>query len=295
MPIKTFDFSQNLKGRVITDPALKRFIWENHNFGTAYREPFIHANVKNNSTQDYVFSQSVKPLRTFELEFTTLFYNGGGLTECPDEYNYSKLQAFYLEHGMHKPFVYPHPVYGDMKVRFGQPIVLPKKNPNGFSVQGFTVSLIEIIDTDYFFDPTENMEGPIPFPCGFYDVEMEYREDTLVAPLGGNYNMIFKDNKPPLRTIKVSVEGLQYFTTPNDEISFSYFPERNAALLEVFYIQNRLKKVFDWEYAGEIIPVRFKEPLTLTKPAANSGILPTIELTLVESPYQQLAKSDIHE
>jgi len=135
----------------------------------------------------------------------------------------------------------------------------------------------------------------LPFPCGFYDVEMEYREDTLVAPLGGNYNMIFKDNKPPLRTIKVSVDGLQYFTTPNDELSFSYWPERNAALLEVFYIQNRLKKVFDWEYAGEIIPVRFKEPLTLTKPMANSGILPTIELTLVETPFQQLSKGDINE
>ncbi|URG13844.1 hypothetical protein [Acinetobacter phage vB_AbaS_TCUP2199] len=294
MAIKTFDFSQNFKGRVITDPTLKRFIWDCHNFGTAYQEPFTHASVKNNSTQEYVFSQTVKPLRTFELEFPTLFYNGGVETTCPDEYNYAKLQTFYLEHGLHKAFVYPHPVYGDLKVRFARPIVLPKKNPNSQTIQGLNVTLIEIIDTDFYFDQNEDLTGKIAFPCGFYDVEMEYREDTLITPLGGNYNMIFKDNKPALRTIKVHIEGLQYFLTPNDEISLSYWPERNAALLEIFYIQNRLKTVFNWKYADEIIPVRFKEPLTLTKPAANSGILPTIELTLIETPFQTLQEKDIN-
>lgn len=290
-----FDFSQVFRGRVITDPTLARFIWENHNFGTSYREPFVHSTVKSNSSQSYIFSESIKPVRIFELEFSTLFYNGNEETNCPDELNYSKLQAFYLTHGLHKAFIYPHPVYGDLKVRFAKPIVLPKKNPNSRSIQGFTLTLIEIIDTDFFFDPTENLTGDIDFPCGFYDVEIEYNEDTVAAPLGGSYSMIFRDNKPPIRSIKMSIEGLKYFTTPCGALTLSYAPQNNAALLEIFYLQKRLKRVFNMEYAGEIIPVRFKEPLNLTKPMANSGVLPTIEIQLIETPFTELSKGDINE
>lgn len=294
MPTKQFDYSQEFKGRVINDPALKRFIWDNHNFGTAYNEPFAHTSIKSNSSQSYLFSQSAKPVRSFELDFATMIYAGDEVITCPDELNYSKLLAFYLEHGTHKAFIYNHPVYGDVKVRFAKPINLPKKNSNSRTVQGFNITLIEIIDTDYIFDPSEDLTGIIPFPCGFYDVEIEYRDDSIAAPLGGNYTMIFEDNKPPLRTIKVSVDGLKYFLTECDRLSLSYAPWQNAALLEVFYIQNRLQGIFCWEYAGEIINVRFKEPLALTKPMANSGVLPTVELLLVETPFEQLKESDLN-
>lgn len=288
-----FNYGQKLKGRVITDPTLKRFIWANHTFGTKYNEPFTHASVKSNSSQTYLFAESIRPVRSLELDFQTLVYAGAEAINCPDALNYAKLQAFYLEHGLYKPFIYPHPVYGDMKVRFARPIVLPKKNPNSKTIQSLSITLMEVVDTDYFFDPDEDLSGKIPFPCGFYDVEIEYREDTLAAPLGGNYTMIFKDNKPQLRTVKVSVDGLQYFRNECDCLSFDYAPWQNAALLEVFYLQHRLQNTFYLEYAGEQLKLRFKEPLVITKPTPDSGLLPTIDLVFIESPFEQFKVSDI--
>lgn len=289
MSVQQFDYAQKFKGRVITDPTLKPFIWDNHNFGTTYREPYGHSTVKNNSSQSYVYAQSPRPMRVFELEFSTLIYAGDEEINCPDELNYSKLLAFYLEHGMHKSFKYPHPVYGDLKVRFSEPLVFPNKNSNSKTIQGFTVKLVEVIDVNYLFDKNEDLNGDIYFPCGYYDVEMEYREDTLSAPLGGNHYMVFKDNKPPLRTLKVSVSGLRYFLVC-DGIDLSYAPQMNAMLLEIFYVQNRLNKSFYFEYAGELLKVRFKEPLQLTKPMADSGVLPSVVLTLIETPYSQLTE-----
>ena len=288
-----FDFGQIFTARVITDPTLARFIWAYHTFGTSYKEPFGAISVKNNSSQSYMFSESTRPVRLIELDFSTMHYMGEEVSSCPDEMNYAKLQQFYLLHGLHKSFIYPHPVYGDLKVRFAAPLVLPKKNPNSMSVQGFTITLIEIVDTDYFFDPTEDLRRDIEFPCGFYDVEVEYRDDTLAAPLGGNYSMIFRDNKPQMRTFKVSIEGLQYFYTPCDKLSLSYAPEQNAALLEIFYLQNRLQGTFCWEYAGECMRVRFKQPLSITKPMPNSGVLPTIELLFIETPFEQLKECQV--
>lgn len=60
MPVKAFDYSQNFKGRVITDSTLKRFIWTAHNFGTTYQEPYIHSTVKSNSSQSYNFFSKFK-------------------------------------------------------------------------------------------------------------------------------------------------------------------------------------------------------------------------------------------
>ena len=289
-----FDYSQKLKGRVITDPTLKRFIWDKHNFGTKYVEPYVHASVKSNSSQTYLYSQSLKPVRYFELDFQTMIYAGNDVITCPDDLNYAKLQAFYLEHGLHTAFVYPHPIYGDVKVRFAKPIILPKKNPNSNTIQSLNLSFMEVVDTDYFFDPQENLSGKIPFPCGFYDVEIEYREDTITAPLGGSYSMVFKDNKPQIRTVKVSIEGLQYYKNPCDCLSFDYATWQNAALLEVFYLQHRLQGVFQLEYAGELLKLRFKEPLVLTKPMPNSGVLPTIELLFIETPFEQFTEDKIN-
>lgn len=286
-----FNYSQDFTRRVINDPSLERYVWSYHNFGTSYEEPYPQTNIRNDSNQSYVFKRERKPLRFIELEYSTMIFNSEVQGVAP-EMDYDLLQQFYLRHNCSKPFIYEHPVYGDMKVRFVKPISLPKKNQNGGgTLQGFSVTLLEMIDTDYIFHPSEDFSGFLEFPCGYYDVEIEYKGNDLAAPLGNNYTMIFKDPKPPIRTFKLSVNGLMYFTK-RGKITLGFCPEQNMALLEAFYMQKRLNTVFDFEYAGEIIPVRFKTPLVIPKVIGNTGTINTLELTLVESPYKQYSESE---
>lgn len=295
MDTKPFDYTQKWKRRVVDNPLLRRFIWDYFNFGTTYNEPYGNINLTNNSSDGYVFAQSTKPVRVFELDFPTMIYTGEDENYAPKPINFNLLIKFYLEHGCHKPFIFNHPVYGDTVVRFSKPLVMPKKTVGGSgAIQNFSITLAEIIDTDYIFQRGEDFSGTMPFHCEYYDVEMEYVEDTLVAPLGGNYHMIFKKTRPPLRTLSLSIQGMQYFfNAETDTFNITHFNERNMALLEIFYLKHRLTEVFNFEYGGEVIPVRFKEPLTISKVSTNTGVLDTIQITLIEAPYQQLKEEDI--
>lgn len=297
MATKPFNYTQQLKRRVVDNPLLQRFVWDRFNFGTTYNEPYGTVNLTNGSSDGYVFTKSTKPIRVFELDFATMIYDGEGENSAPKAYNFNLLLKFYLAHGCHKSFIFEHPVYGDTVVRFSKPLVMPKKTVGGSgAIQNFSLTLVEVIDTDYIFQKGEDFSGDLPLHCQYFDVEMEYVEDTLVAPLGGNYHMIFKKTRPPLRTLSLTVQGMQYFiNTENDSIDITHYTERNMALLEIFYIKHRLTEVFNFEYGGEVIPVRFKEPLNISKVASNTGVLDTIQLTLIEAPYQSLQEGDLSE
>ena len=291
-----FNYSQRFQPRVINDSGLERFIWDKFNFGTSYNEPFVQASLKNKGNQGYVFSQSVRPLRSIELEFSIMYFHPEDNDEiCPSNLDFTKLQKFYLHHGCHQKFVFNHPIYGDMVVRFSKPIVMPKKNIGGSgTVQGFNLTLVEVVDTDYIFQKGENFEGELPLHAAYYDVEIDYVEDTLVAPLGGNYQMTFRKTQRPLRTLKINLEGMQYFFHREDgSLNLSDVGERNMALLEIFYLKHRLTEAFNFEYGGEIIKVRFKEPINISKVSSNTGVLGAIDLLLVETPYHQLEKEDL--
>lgn len=61
------------------------------------------------------------------------------------EINAGKLEAFYNFHKLHKKFIYPHPVYGDMAVKFNRPLVIPKCNHRGGgSIEPFELEFIEV-------------------------------------------------------------------------------------------------------------------------------------------------------
>lgn len=290
-----FDYTQRFQRRVILDSPLDRFVWDKFNFGTSYNEPFGQINLKNTSSQPYVYAQSTKPIRIIELEFSTMIYTGGEPNNCPKNINFNALMAFYVKHGCHSSFLFDHPVYGDMVVRFSKPIIMPKKNPGGSgTTQSFSITLVEVINTSFIFQKGENFNGKMPLYCDYFDVEMEYIEDSLAAPLGNNYYMLFKKTKPPMRTLTLSIQGMSYFINAEDDsINITHCSERNMALLEIFYLKHRLTEVFNFEYAGELIPVRFKEPLVISKVASSTGILETIQITLVESPFKTLTEGDI--
>lgn len=56
-----------------------------------------------------------------------------------------QLEAFYNAHKLHRSFLYPHPVYGNLEVKFMSPLKIPEgiKGGNG-ALNDFEIDLIEI-------------------------------------------------------------------------------------------------------------------------------------------------------
>lgn len=284
-----FNYDQKWKRRVVNDPKLLRFAWLYHGFSTAYSEPYTSVNLTTNNTQGYVPDQTLKPIRSFELEFTGMKHRDTAAQVCDENLSFNRLYEFYELHGLHRRFVYEHPVYGDLIVRFSKPVTIPRKilDGNG-SLNSFTVSLIEVVSTYYNFDPAESFDGNFPFPCEYYDVEVDITDETMAAPLGGNYEMVFKRAKKPLKTFKLSVSGMKYIETPLGELIIGIEQGLNMALLEAFYLKHRLSKSFVFNYAGVDYTVRFKQPLVVPKVYGNNGVMDALELILVEAPYKVL-------
>lgn len=284
-----FNYDQKWKRRVVTDSKLLRFAWLYHGFSTVYSEPFTSVNLTSNNAQGYVPDQTLKPVRTFELEFVGLKHYENAADGCDPNLSFNRLYEFYELHGLHRRFVYEHPVYGDVVVRFAKPVTIPKKILDGKgSLNSFTVSLIEVVTTYYNFDPEESFDGNFPFPCEYYDVEVDVTDETMAAPLGNNYEMIFKRAKKPLRTFKLTVSGLKYIENQFDEIVIGLEQGLNMALLEAFYLKHRLGSTFTFNYAGVDYPVRFKQPITIPKIYGNNGVMDVMEIVLIETPYKVL-------
>ena len=284
-----FNYSQKFQRRVISDSPLERFRWDLFSFDTEYNEPFCHVSLGQSSSQGFVPDQAVRPVRVFNLDFSgmKIYEENPGL--FPISTNFNLLYDFYLRHGTHKRFIFEHPVYGDLIVRFGKPLSVPKKISNGLgSLQTFQILLIESITTHYMFMESESFEGDLPFHASFFDVEIDTEEDTLVAPLGNNYEMVFKRAKKPLRTLKLTVQGLKYLINSDGYLDISTNPAQNMMLLELFYLKHRLRDRFIFSYMGEDIPVRFKEPLKIPKVEGNTGVLGSIELMLIETPNKPI-------
>lgn len=284
-----FNYSQKFQRRVISDSPLERFQWDLFSFDTEYNEPFGHASLGQTSSQGFVPDQAVRPIRVFNLDFSGMKIYEENPGNYPLNTNFNYLYDFYLRHGTHKRFIFEHPVYGDLIVRFGKPLSVPKKISNGLgSLQTFQILLIESITTHYMFMESESFEGDLPFHASFFDVEIDTEEDTLVAPLGNNYEMVFKRAKKPLRTFKLSVQGLKYLINSDGYLDISTNPAQNMMLLELFYLKHRLRDRFIFSYMGEDIPVRFKEPLKIPKVEGNTGVLGSIELMLIETPNKPI-------
>lgn len=296
-----FDYTQRLQRRVIEDSPLERFIWENFNFGTKYVEPFVHTSSGPSGTQTFVPYNAKKPVRNFSLDFPLLHLqepNHAGTTGLVyrPELDFTTLKEFYIRHKSHKPFIFFHPVYGDIVVRFAKPLAMPKKISGGMGlVQGFTLELQEVVTTDYTFQKGENYQGDIDFPVGFYDVEIEYPDNSNLIPLGNNYTMSFNSVGLDLRTFKLTCTGMQYFVGSDQKLDLNICSDRNMTLLEMFYLQHRLNKRFTFEFFGEKIQVRFQEPISIPKVEGNTGIISTLELVLIETPYDTAEKESIYE
>lgn len=98
------------------------------------------------------YTYSVKPSapvsRTFNLTFDLMKWvrNAQGiLSPVPEpELNLMRLDNFYQNHELHEDFIYPHELYGNLVVKFLEPLEIPPAKRDSFgSVLGVSVILIE--------------------------------------------------------------------------------------------------------------------------------------------------------
>lgn len=126
--------------------ALSRFNFPYHKVQSTY--PTEGNNLTLGNSWSYNSKPTSPPQRTFELSFKIMKYfvsNGvlDNISEAP--INLGALEAFYQAHKMHTTFTYPHPVYGDIAVKFLKPLVIPEGIEGGQgAVAGVSVQLIEI-------------------------------------------------------------------------------------------------------------------------------------------------------
>ena len=89
-------------------------------------------------------------LRTFNLYFTGYkwYINDKGEIDTETNKNINNLgnlREFYKRHLTHKSFLYRHPTEGEVKVRFAEPLSLPRRIKAGGGVcEDFTVKLKQV-------------------------------------------------------------------------------------------------------------------------------------------------------
>ena len=269
--------------RLLMKPELDRFIWYTYNFTTEYVE--LYTLIMSGVNQPVLPKIEHQPTRLFSLSFETLVN-----TECvpaaKEPMSFKSLEAFYLKHGMFGRFILPHPVYGELMVRFNKPLSVPKSRANGNgTVESFTLEMVEVLSQPYVFHPLEKQLNFGPsFPLKYYNVEVEYPIDASVIALGGSHQMVFKDGQKRLRIFKLSFPIMQYIKSCSG-LSFADHHGVNCLLLEAFYIKHRLFEPFILDYSGEKIPVVFKNPLKIPQVTGNTGCISGLEIELMENPY----------
>lgn len=126
---------------------MSTFTWMNHTFTTEYPESGFRLQFGNSYL--YTEGPTAPDQRVFTLSFPLLkyFLNSGGAIDATIQptLNMKALENFYLEHKMWKTFVYPHPVHGNLNVKFNKPLKVPAGIPDGGGAVGaFSLELIEV-------------------------------------------------------------------------------------------------------------------------------------------------------
>lgn len=248
--------------------------------------------------------KSAKDLRVFNITIPAMRYYFGGQGELLVDYerstNLAWLEWMYNIHKMVKPFLFDHPIYGSLKVRFAEPLKIPKGLKGGQSAsESVGVRLIEVHE-----QPTESFQllGPKfslnvgntywvhdrkdTFNYPYHLVSTEYESEDTVLSLGGDYQYTVRGSKPEQRIFTLHFDGLRYSVAYDDKIIGTESDDDQLSMqhLENFYFFYRLHKPFYYPHPTQgRIKVRFKEPLKIPKLRPNgNGWTEAFTITLVE-------------
>ena len=100
------------------------------------------------NSYESVTKPSAPDQRLFVLNFAAMryFHNSDGSVNnsVSPQVNYKKFQEFYEAHKLWDAFIYPHPVHGNLVVRFATPLADPEGLTGGDGVTGpFEIQLRE--------------------------------------------------------------------------------------------------------------------------------------------------------
>lgn len=115
---------------------METFPFKIFRFSTEY--PVSGTRLQLGNSYQYDVPPSAPDQRLFLLKFNGMRYGSSH-----PELNMTAFEAFWLEHKLHKEFMFPHPVYGAVRVKFQDPLRIPNILPGGV-LEEFEVRLIEI-------------------------------------------------------------------------------------------------------------------------------------------------------
>lgn len=126
---------------------METFNYPNHT--VQHRHPPSGVGVQLGGSYRYDVAPTSPDARVFTLSFPTMgyFFDGNGDVDgaASAELNLLHLSNFYISHKLYKKFIYEHPVFGPLTVKFNKPFESPKGLPkgNGWS-ESFTIELLEV-------------------------------------------------------------------------------------------------------------------------------------------------------
>lgn len=125
---------------------METFAWPNHTVSTDY--PVNGFKMQFGNSYEYAEGSPAPDQRTFTLSFPLMKYllDPEGVIDATiqADINMQAMDDFYNVHKTWKAFIYPHPVYGNVNVRFSKPLKIPAGIPGGDGAVGaFSLELVE--------------------------------------------------------------------------------------------------------------------------------------------------------
>lgn len=125
--------------------ALETFSFPYHSYSTEYPDSGFRA--KLGGSYEFSAPAPAPDQRVFSLYFPVMKYYllAGVITlVTKPELNLAVMEAFYNRHKLYKTFIYPHPIYGNVNVKFNKPLKIPNGMAGGDgAISGIEIEMVE--------------------------------------------------------------------------------------------------------------------------------------------------------
>lgn len=241
------------------------------------------------SSYDFSLPNTTPSLRVYTLNIPVLryYFNADGTLDLLTNrgVNIAWIEWMYNIHKLDRFFLLTHPVYGDVKVRFKEPLKIPKGKSGGQAcVEALEFQLVELPSSNLYAQFTPETLTDLSFDFPHHSLSTEYQQEGLTTLLGGNYTYAVRGSKPEQRIFTLYFRGLKYFQDNSGLIDTAIKPDLNMGRLEQFYSQFKLSRSFYYQHPSYgKIKVRFNKSLKIPKLIQNSdGWVGDFQLELVE-------------